>query len=328
MLSLGLALLLGRPAASWGRSSSASHRDADVPVLIFVPEVAETSYQRGPFSFLPDGIAPIFLRDEPSLNPLLAQTAGRIRGKWHVFPSPVMALRLDRWLAEAASAISPREGAWGANREAPNPYPVTTVAVERGSARVRRVALTFDACSGRHPALDQRVEAVLTRMGVPATIFVGGAWAEHSPDRVRRLARNPLFEIGNHSYSHPHLTRVTDERLMEEIQWTQDILYNLTGSTPRLFRAPFGEVDDRLVRGAALLGLRTIQFDVASGDPDPRATSDRLVSWVLHSARSGSIVVMHINRRGWHTAEALPEIVRSLRRRGFQLVKVSDLLQG
>lgn len=301
----------------------------DVPVLIFVPEAIESSFQQGPFNFLPDGLAPIFLRDEPSLNSLLVQAASGLRGRWHVFPSPVMAMRLDRWLAATAPAVSPREGRWGRHREPPPAYPASAVAVERGPLRVPRVALTFDACSGiRRPSLDADVQSVLTRMEVPATIFVSGSWAERAPGLVRELAENPLFEIGNHSYSHPHLTRLNDERLMEEIQWTQDVLFRLTGKTPRLFRAPFGEVDDRLVRGAALLGLRTIQFDVESGDPDPHVTRDRMISWVVRKSKSGSIVVMHINRKGRHTAEALPDIIRALRSRGFELVKVSDLLQG
>ena len=47
-------------------------------------------------------------------------------------------------------------------------------------------------------------------------------------------------------------------------------------------------------------------YDLASGDPDSQATSDRLIEYVVRKARNGSIVVMHANGRGWHTAEALP----------------------
>src|SRR5207244_8142431 len=81
----------------------------------------------------------------------------------------------------------------------------------------------------------------------------------------------------------------------------------------------YGEVDAELAQQAAHNGLRTVEFDFPSGDPDRHITRDRLIAWVLAKARPGSIVVMHMNRRGWHTAEALPEIVAGLRARGFVL---------
>jgi peptidoglycan/xylan/chitin deacetylase (PgdA/CDA1 family) len=79
---------------------------------------------------------------------------------------------------------------------------------------------------------------------------------------------------------------------------------------------------------AADLGLTTVEYDLPSGDPDARATKEALVSWVLRRARPGSIVVMHINHPGFHTADALPEIVAGLRARGLELVTVGDLLRS
>jgi peptidoglycan/xylan/chitin deacetylase (PgdA/CDA1 family) len=71
-----------------------------------------------------------------------------------------------------------------------------------------------------------------------------------------------------------------------------------------------------------------VQYDLASGDPDPAATAERLVRTVAQRARNGSIVVMHMNGRGWHTAEALPVIIDDLRRRGFELTTVGDLIRN
>ena len=69
-------------------------------------------------------------------------------------------------------------------------------------------------------------------------------------------------------------------------------------------------------------------FDFPSGDPDKRITKERLIAWVLAKARPGSIVVMHMNRHGWHTAEALPEIIQGLRERGFVLSTVGGLVEA
>jgi peptidoglycan/xylan/chitin deacetylase (PgdA/CDA1 family) len=205
--------------------------------------------------------------------------------------------------------------------------PVAPMVVFHGPRNAKRIALTFDACSTRQPShYDERVTKVLVDKKVPVTIFLGGKWIEDNLDHARYLASLPQFELGNHTFLHPHLTRVNDARLREELAWTQAVLYTVTGRQATLFRAPYGEYDDRVVRFAAEAGMTTIQYDLASGDPDVHITKERLIKYVVHSVRPGSIVVMHINRRGWHTAEALPEIIDDLRLKGFTFTTVGELI--
>jgi peptidoglycan/xylan/chitin deacetylase (PgdA/CDA1 family) len=167
----------------------------------------------------------------------------------------------------------------------------------------------------------------LIAANVPATIFLGGSWAREEAAHVRELASFPLFELGNHSYTHPHMTAIkSEERIRLEIERTQAQIFELTGVQPKLFRPPYGEYDQRVVRIAAELGLTTVEYDLASGDPDAHATKERLTEWVLHKARPGSIIVMHINHRSFHTSEALPGIISGLRAKGFELVTVGRLL--
>ncbi len=203
-------------------------------------------------------------------------------------------------------------------------------AFEHGARGQKKVALTFDACTTtREPSpYDPRITAELQAMHVPATIFVGGGWAQREAPTLRELARDPLFEIGNHTFTHPHLTQLSDVQIRDELLRTQVKIAALTGHAPTLFRPPYGEYDAHVLRVAAELGLTTVEYDLPSGDPDVHATKQSLVSWVLHEARPGSIIVMHINHRRFHTAEALPEIVAGLRLRGFELVTVGDLLRS
>jgi peptidoglycan/xylan/chitin deacetylase (PgdA/CDA1 family) len=70
-----------------------------------------------------------------------------------------------------------------------------------------------------------------------------------------------------------------------------------------------------------------VQGDLPAGDPDPALGAERLRRHVIASARNGSIVVLHVNGRGWHTAEALPGIVAGLRAKGFELVTVGEMLR-
>jgi len=204
---------------------------------------------------------------------------------------------------------------------------VTPQVISSGSRAKKLIALTFDACSTHKPSqYDERIIRTLIDLNVPATLFLGGKWMEEHPHETRLLAWHPLFELGNHTFLHPHPREVSPQRLRNEIEWTQNVMYTLTGRYATLFRAPYGEIDEQVVNLAADMGLTTVQFDLASGDPDRRASKKRLIEHVTRHARNGSIVVMHMNGRGRHTAEALPEIVQRLRAKGYEFVTVGKLI--
>ena len=187
------------------------------------------------------------------------------------------------------------------------PHPVAPVVILHGSRDQKVIALTFDACSTTQPSrYDERITNILLETETPATLFLGGRWMEEEPEQTKQLAAHPQFELANHTFSHPHLSQIPDDSIRRELSRTQEIMGSLTGKQPTLFRPPYGEYNERVVQIASELGLKTVQFDLASGDPDPSFSKERLVRYVTSMARNGSIIVMHINGRGWHTAEALP----------------------
>ncbi|MEK7733887.1 MAG: polysaccharide deacetylase family protein [Pseudomonadota bacterium] len=254
--------------------------------------------------------------------------------------NPIYSRRLTRRLPILLAALL-FAGCASTSPEKPLPYPpavlpaasapaldpIAPTVVRHGSRKTKLIALTFDACSTHAPSgYDPRIARTLIEQRVPATLFLGGKWIQEHPAEARELATNPLFELGNHTYLHPHPTRVSPERLRQEIDWTQNALYQVSGRQATLFRAPYGEIDYRVVKIAADAGLTTVQFDLASGDPDKRINRQKLADYVSGTARNGSIVVMHINHNGKHTAAALPEIIRRLRARGFEFVTVSELM--
>ncbi|TNE48301.1 MAG: hypothetical protein EP343_16950 [Deltaproteobacteria bacterium] len=209
------------------------------------------------------------------------------------------------------------------------PYvnPVKPIPWNYGSRKIRRVALTFDACSWRSRSrFDRKIAQILVRTKTPATLFVGGKWILEHKREAKWLAKYPFFEFANHTYLHSHLTRVRTARLIRELRWTQEIIYTHLGVIPTLFRPPYFESNKKVVRVAAKLGLRTILGDLPSGDPNPKFTKRIMTGHVLKEAKNGSIVVMHMNKGGHYTAVALPGIIRGLKRKGFKLVKVSTIL--
>ncbi len=200
--------------------------------------------------------------------------------------------------------------------------------IEHGRRDIQKIALTFDACpTVRAKEYDQDVVAVLVTEKVPATLFLSGRWVEKNAETAKALAANPQFEIANHAYWHPHMLEKDDERITRELKRTQAIIKKVTGKEPRYFRPPYGEVDERLATLAHKAGLTTIQYDLPSGDPDGNLTAARIARVVLRDAKSGSIIVFHMNGNGVHTAEALPEIISGLRKKGFALVTVGELLR-
>ncbi len=230
--------------------------------------------------------------------------------------------RLGYALPRVASAIVASVVLAGA--AAPPPMlPIT-----HGRRDQRVLCLTFDACpTSLKDEYNKEVIDILLRDKVPATLFLSGRWVEKNQQAVRFLAAHPQFELANHSFYHPHLLQKNDARVLRELRRTQHLIRRLTGKTPRFFRAPFGEVDSRIVRLAASLGLTTIEYDLPSGDPDPNLSPQRIARWVLRMARGGSIIVFHVNRRGVHTAEALPLVIAGLRKEGYRFATVGELLQ-
>ena len=200
--------------------------------------------------------------------------------------------------------------------------------IKNGSRDRPYVALTFDLCQKPElPAgFDQDIVDVLVQYDVPATFFIGGDWMRTHPAETGQLAAIPLFELGNHSWSHPDLESLDEARLTQEIMKAQQMLYELTGRQARLFRLPAGKYDAMALIMIAWHGLYIIQWDADSADPVPDNDAQMMSALVEERVRSGSIVLFHANGRGWHTAEALPLIIEHLRAEGYDFVTVSQLI--
>ena len=212
---------------------------------------------------------------------------------------------------------------WGATaRAAAQATPIRRVETVAPS-----VALTFDACATRTQGygFDRGIYDVLKREGVPATIFVSGRWVDFHPAEMAELARDPLIAFGDHSYDHPHMSRLPIAHMAAEIDETEAALARY-GKKSVAFRPPFGDWNRRTIDVVHERGLATVTWDVVSADPSAKTTTARLIHNVVGSARAGSIIIFHINGRGHHTAEALPTILRELRARGLGFVPLAELL--
>ena len=194
------------------------------------------------------------------------------------------------------------------------------------------VALTFDA--GANADAVPSVLPTLRREGVPATFFLTGDFVRDSPGAARSIAAAG-FRIGDHTVSHPYLTRLGDAAVRQEILGAARQIIAVTGKSPLpLFRFPFGDADARTIAIANQAGYVPVRWTVDTlgwEGTAGRITASVVASRVLGAARPGEIVLMHVGSNpDDHTtldADALPQVISGLRAQGYSFVTL-DALTG
>ncbi|CAM5508729.1 polysaccharide deacetylase family protein [Streptomyces fumanus] len=226
---------------------------------------------------------------------------------------------------------------------APGPAGLTPVFAHGPRTGGRTVALTFDADmtadQGRRAAAGERFDnpeliAALRELGVPATVFMTGRWAEEYPRQARAIGRDPLFEVANHSYSHYAFTggcyglpTVARTRMRAEVEQAYAAFRAAGVAEPMpYFRFPGGCHDRTALRELTAAGVTAVQWDVVGGDAFA-TDADAVARQVLDGVRPGSVVVLHCTRSAAPATErAVRRIVPELRRQGYRFVKVSELI--
>ncbi|MEU9954868.1 polysaccharide deacetylase family protein [Streptomyces sp. NPDC050982] len=177
------------------------------------------------------------------------------------------------------------------------------------------VGLTFDdGPSGSTPALLN----ALTQNRLRATMFNQGQYAAANPSQVQAQVNAGMW-VGNHSYTHPHLTQLGQSQIDSEISRTQQAIAAAGGGTPKLFRPPYGETNSTVKAVEAKFGLTEIIWDVDSQDWNGAGT-DAIVQ-AAGRLGNGQIILMH----DWsaNTRAAIPRIAQGLTARGLCAGRIS-----
>ena len=185
------------------------------------------------------------------------------------------------------------------------------------------VSISFDAAWGR--ANTEGILDILDRYGVKTTFFLVGFWAEAHPDLVSELVSRG-HEIGNHSATHPHMASLTAAQIREELRKTSDLVQSITGQPTKLFRPPYGEYNDMVVRVSREEGYECVQWNVDSLDWKNISAQD-MISRCTKKLSPGDIVLFHNDSK--YILEALPAILEYYQQAGYNIIPVSQiLLQG
>lgn len=184
-----------------------------------------------------------------------------------------------------------------------------------------KVALTFDDGPGTYTP---QILAVLKEYGVKATFFEIGENATSHPDYVKQIIAEGHV-IGDHTYTHPDLTKLNYDGQMDEISKAKNTIQGIVSINVHYFRPPYGSYNSDTDRVVANLGMERMLWNV-----DPRDWSgvpaDSILQNVLANTKSGSIVLMHDGvANSKETAKALPQIIEGLKNKGFNLVTIPEL---
>ncbi|MBH8598648.1 polysaccharide deacetylase family protein [Thermoactinomyces sp. CICC 10523] len=241
-------------------------------------------------------------------------------------PSPAAQMeQLEQTLLERYGSESPHR--WGEH------FPGI---IDRLPTKEKVIALTFDACGGKHGnGYDRELIDYLNKERIPATLFINSRWIEANPQTFMKLAHNPLFEIENHGTEHRPLS-VTGRSaygiggtknaaaVINEVLGNDQLITRLTGRKPKFFRTGTAFYDDVAVKLVYGLGEKPVNYDILG---DAGATyNTRQVEQALLTAKPGSIVIMHMNQPSHDTAEGVIKSIPLLKKKGFRFVKLEDYL--
>ncbi len=195
---------------------------------------------------------------------------------------------------------------------------VSTTPVEPGAPAVPQtekvVALTLD--DGPDPKYTPDILRILAEEGVKATFCVVGTEMRRHPD----LAREELaagHARCNHTINHAHLPRLSHEGVVEQVKGNSDILTEIDGAAPTLFRPPYGELSPDAIAVVRESGMRVLTWNVDSQDYR-KISADRILSNVMGAVKPGSVILLHDGGGDRSsTVAALRPMIRALKARGY-----------
>lgn len=185
-----------------------------------------------------------------------------------------------------------------------------------------KIALTFDAAWGNDDTA--RILEILKKHDVRVTFFMTGDWVENYPEDVKAILAAG-HDLGNHSENHKNMSQLSDEQKKEELMAVHEKVRTLTGYEMFLFRPPYGDYDNAVVRTAKECGYYTIQWDVDSLDWKDYGT-DSIIQTVCGHKHLGNGTIILCHNGAKYTAQALDSLITTLKEKGYTFVPVSELI--
>ena len=183
-----------------------------------------------------------------------------------------------------------------------------------------KVAFTMN-CAWNADDIDSILET-LKNNNVHITFFMVGEWVDKYPEAVKKIYEAG-HEIGSHSNTHPHVNKLSAEKNLEEIKLSVNKIEQITGQKTNIYRAPYGEYNDTVIKTAQENGYYTIQWNLDTLDYKG-LTGDEMWKRIKNKISNGSIILSHNGTK--NTANSLDGLIKNIKSQGFELVTVSELI--
>ena len=206
-------------------------------------------------------------------------------------------------------------------------YGRTFIGLPRGS---RKLALTYD--DGPNDPYTWRLLEILERHRAKATFFLIGRFVEQKPEIARAVAAAG-HAIGNHSWDHPNFIFSPADEVRQQLERTQQAIFDATGVTPKLFRPPFGGRRPATLRLARAVGLEPVMWNVSCYDWKP-ITTDEIVRHAQRQLRGGDVILLHDGGHGRmgvdrsRSLDASDRLIRQYKDEGYEFVTVPEMMSS
>lgn len=188
----------------------------------------------------------------------------------------------------------------------------------------KSVALTFDINWAENDYLEE-ILAVLDKNEVKATFFIMGKWVTYNDTNTKNFIniKNSGHEIGNHSYVHPMFSKISKDKIEEEIIKTEQIFNDFAGIKSSIFRFPSGDFNEAAISKVEEMGYKCIQWSLDSVDYK-EAGADIEYNRVMKKIKPGDIILFHNNAK--YTPSNLERIITELSSQGYTFKTISELI--
>jgi peptidoglycan-N-acetylmuramic acid deacetylase len=196
-------------------------------------------------------------------------------------------------------------------------------AIFLGDTSRKELYLTFD--NGYENGYTAQILDVLAKKRVPAAFFVTGHYVKSRPDLVKRMAAEGHI-VGNHSWSHPDMTTISDDQIVRELDKVKQAVAELTGQKEmRYLRPPRGIFDERVLAVSRKAGYTSVFWSIAYADWDTKQIRGAQYAYdkVISQLHPGAVILLHAVSKD--NAEALERIIDEARRLGYEFKSLDDL---
>lgn len=184
----------------------------------------------------------------------------------------------------------------------------------------KQVALTFDCAWGADDI--PIILKTLDDNGYKATFFLVGSWIDKYPDKVKLIADGG-HDVANHSNTHAHVNKLSYEQNVEDIKACSDKIAKITGKPSMLYRGPYGEYNNTVIKAANNQSHEVIQWSIDTLDYTGK-TPKEMCERINDKLENGSIILMHNDTK--YTSQGLQLIIDTIEEKGYEIVPISELI--